>query len=72
MRKLRRKRGAKGDCVTAMQLLLLGYGFTMESYGADGSFGGATEQALKVYQKATGLEADGSCGPKTWAKLLGL
>ncbi|MBE6948179.1 MAG: hypothetical protein E7454_08055 [Ruminococcaceae bacterium] len=66
------KRGAKKDSVKAMQLLLLGYGFTMESYGADGSFGGATERALKAYQAATGLVADGICGPKTWAKLLGV
>lgn len=66
------KRGAKNASVKAMQILILGYGFTMEGYGADGSFGGATERALKKYQAANGLEADGSCGPKTWAKLLGV
>ena len=66
------KRGAKNATVKAMQILLLGYGFTMEGYGADGSFGGATERALKKYQTANGLDADGSCGPKTWAKLLGV
>lgn len=66
------KKGAKGSTVKAMQILLIGYGYTMDSYGADGSFGGATERALKAYQAANGLEADGCCGPKTWAKLLGL
>ena len=66
------KKGAKGESVRAMQLLLIGYGFPMEGYGADGSFGGATERALKAYQSANGLEADGSCGRKTWTKLLGL
>ena len=66
------KKGAKGDSVKAMQILLMGYGFDMEGYGADSSFGGATEQALKAFQKANGLEADGSCGPATWAKLLGV
>ena len=66
------KRGAKGAAVKAMQILLLGYGFTMEGYGADGSFGGATERALKKYQQTNGLAVDGSCGPATWAKLLGL
>ena len=66
------KRGAKGDTVKAMQFLLIGYGYDMEGYGADGSFGGATERALKAFQSANGLEADGSCGPLTWAKLLGL
>ena len=66
------KRGAKGATVKAMQILILGYGFDMEGYGADGSFGGATERALKKYQQANGLAVDGSCGPATWAKLLGL
>jgi peptidoglycan hydrolase-like protein with peptidoglycan-binding domain len=55
-----------------MQFLLMGYGYDMEGYGADGSFGGATERAVKAYQSANGLDADGSCGPKTWTKLLGL
>jgi hypothetical protein len=72
------KRGAKGSSVKAMQILLIGYGYEMKStdgktvYGADESFGGATERALKKYQAANGLEADGSCGPKTWKKLLGV
>ena len=66
------KRGAKGATVKAMQILILGYGFDMEGYGADGSFGGATERALKKYQQANGLAVDGSCGPATWAKLMGL
>ena len=66
------KRGAKGDAVKAMQILLMGYGYNLGGYGADSSFGGATEKALKAYQSAKGLVADGSCGPKTWAKLLGV
>lgn len=66
------KKGAKGEAVKAMQILLLGFGYEMEGYGADGSFGGATERALKAYQSANGLVADGSCGRKTWTKLLGM
>lgn len=66
------KKGAKGDTVKAMQLLLLGYGYTMGDYGADGSFGGATDRALRAYQGENALDADGSCGRKTWSKLLGL
>ena len=66
------KRGAKGETVRAMQHLLMGNGHDMEGYGADASFGGATERALKAYQTSKGLEADGSCGPLTWAKLLGV
>ena len=65
------KKGAKGDSVRAMQTLLIGYGHSCGSSGADGSFGSATEKALKAYQKARGLSVDGSCGPKTWSKLLG-
>lgn len=66
------KKGAKGEDVKAMQILLIGYGFSCGSSGADGSFGGATDKALRAFQKAMGLEVDGSCGPKTWAKLLGV
>ncbi len=66
------KKGAKGESVKAMQILLMGYGYDMEGYGADASFGGATERALKAYQSVNGLEPDGSCGRKTWEKLLGL
>ncbi len=66
------KKGAKGESVKAMQYLLVGCGYDMEGYGADASFGGATERALKTYQSASGLEPDGSCGLKTWRKLLGV
>ena len=70
------KNGAKGEQVKAMQILLMGYGFKMENngktYGADGSFGAATENAVKAFQKANGLTVDGICGPKTWNKLLGV
>lgn len=66
------KKGAKGNTVKAMQTLLIGYGYFCGGYGADGSFGSGTESALRSYQKAKGLSVDGICGPKTWAKLLGV
>lgn len=70
------KKGAEGDTVKALQILLIGYGYKMENngktYGADGSFGAATDKALRAYQSANGLDPDGSVGPKTWAKLLGV
>lgn len=66
------KKGSKGNQVRAMQTLLIGYGHSCGSSGADGSFGSATEKALMAYQKAKGLSVDGSCGPKTWNKLLGV
>ena len=65
------KKGAKGAQVKAMQLLLIGYGFPCGSSGADGSFGPATDKAVRAFQQAKGLSVDGSCGPKTWAALLG-
>ena len=66
------KKGVKGSDVKSMQILLIGYGFSCGSYGADGSFGSATDKAVRAFQKANGLEVDGICGPKTWAKLLGV
>jgi peptidoglycan hydrolase-like protein with peptidoglycan-binding domain len=36
----------------------------------DGLFGSDTEAALKKWQKAKGLTADGMCGKLTWAKIL--
>lgn len=70
------KKGAKGDEVKALQALLIGYGFKMENngktYGVDGSFGTATENAVKAYQKAKGLTVDGKCGQQTWTSLMGV
>ena len=66
------KKGAKGNDVKALQTLLIGYGYPCGSYGADGSFGGATDKAVRSYQKAKGLEVDGAVGPATWGKLLGV
>lgn len=70
------KKGAKGACVKSLQALLIGHGYKMtsgnETYGLDGSFGEATLNAVKAYQKANGLTSDGSVGPKTWNKLLGI
>lgn len=66
------KKGSQGKSVKALQVLLIGYGYSCGSYGADGDFGEATGSALEKYQKDNGLEADRSCGPKTWAKILGV
>lgn len=70
------KKGDNGDAVKALQTLLIGYGYKMTSgcitYGADGSFGGATDRAVRKYQKDNGLAVDGTVGPATWSKLLGI
>lgn len=65
------KKGAKGDIVRAMQILLMGYGYDMEGYGADGSYGGKTENAVTMYQDKNGLPVTGICDLQTWNKLLG-
>ncbi len=66
------KKGMKGEPVKGLQALLLGYGYDLGASGIDGSFGGATERALKRFQSDRGLDPDGSCGRKTWTTLLGL
>jgi N-acetylmuramoyl-L-alanine amidase len=66
------KKGSKGDQVKALQVLLIGYGYDCGNSGADGSFGSATEKALKKYQGDHKLDKDGCCGPKTWTSLLGV
>lgn len=65
------KKGATGAQVKALQALLIGYGYSCGSSGVDGSFGSATDKAVRSYQVANNLEADGSVGPATWASLLG-
>ena len=65
------KKGALGAQVKALQALLVGYGYDLGRAGADGDFGGKTDEALRKYQSRNGLTPDGVAGPKTWAKLLG-
>jgi len=61
-----RKSGAKGEAVKKLQTLLGQAGFAC---GVDGSFGPKTLEAVKAFQKARGLAADGVVGPKTWQAL---
>lgn len=66
------ERGSEGDSVKALQILLIGYGYSCGSYGVDGEFGSATENAVEAFQEDMELEADGKVGSKTWAKLVGV
>lgn len=66
------KKGSNGDSVKALQILLMGYGYSLGKWGVDSSFGGVTEDAVKAFQKDNHLDADGVVGPLTWAKLLGV
>ena len=65
------KKGTKGEDVRALQILLIGRGFSCGVDGADGDFGTNTDKAVRNYQKAMGLSADGSVGPTTMSSLLG-
>ena len=64
------RKGSKGAQVTKMQKMLIALGYDLGNWGADGSFGGTTEKAVKAFQKDKGLEVDGVYGPKTHETLL--
>jgi putative chitinase len=55
------KVGSSGDDVKKLQSKL--------GLAADGSFGPATEKAVKAWQAANGLTADGIVGDGTWSKM---
>jgi peptidoglycan hydrolase-like protein with peptidoglycan-binding domain len=57
------RQGSKGNDVVEMQKRLIELGYLNDR--ADGSFGPLTLKAVKDFQKANGLVADGICGPKT-------
>jgi len=61
--------GAKGQTVIALQTQLKARGF--DPGPIDGDFGTGTEQAVRAFQQAQGLEVDGVVGAQT-ASALGL
>ncbi len=61
--------GDQGEDVAAIQSQLNSLGFNAGA--ADGDFGDATVSAVKAFQKARGLEADGVIGPQTYRALMG-
>lgn len=69
-------RGSKAKAVKSLQNLLIGHGYQMLSidgktnYGADGSFGGATERAIAAYQKDNKLPVTKKADEATWKSLL--
>ncbi len=58
-----------GEAVERLQRRLLGLGYKLPVYGADGWFGAETEAAVKEFQRRNGLGVDGYVGPVTWACL---
>lgn len=63
------RRGSSGPDVVECQQDLISLNYDLSPYGADGKFGAKTETAVKAFQKASGLKADGIVGPATWSAL---
>lgn len=64
------KKGTSGEDVKKAQKALKALGHDLGTFGeqadgVDGVLGGMTESAIKAFQAANGLEADGIIGPKT-------
>lgn len=57
------QRGEVGEAVKAMQEALMGLGYDLGKWGADGEFGKATENAVKAFQRDHGLPETGIWGP---------
>ncbi len=59
-------KGCRGELVRVLQMLLICQGYKI---AADGIYGSKTENALRTYQKKTGLAPDGLAGKNTFKKL---
>ena len=61
--------GSSGSEVKKLQQALINAGYSVGSTGADGIYGSNTAAAVKAYQKANGLSADGIAGNQTLSNL---
>ncbi len=61
------KQGSAGSVVTQIQTKLSRWGYY--KYAIDGVYGSRTAAAVKSFQKANGLTADGICGKQTLAAM---
>jgi hypothetical protein len=63
------KRGSVGEVAKLVQAMLICYGYSCGNCGADGDFGTGSVAALKRFQSANRLVADGIAGKATAMKL---
>ncbi len=66
------KAGCRGEDVRALQILLMGKGYSCGNSGADGVFGEDTRKAVMKYQRAVDIGQDGIAGVKTMSSLMGI
>lgn len=57
--------GLSKATVKEIQSHLKALGYSLGSYGVDGSYGKSTYEAVRAFQKAAGLAVDGVAGPAT-------
>ena len=63
--------GDRGDNVRKLQQSLINAGYDVGSSGADGIYGQQTQDAVRRYQQAQGIDADGIFGEWTQGRLYG-
>ena len=64
------QQGDNGDAVSAVQSQIHGRGLGANEIVVDGSFGPATNDAVRAFQALLGLSVDGIVGPQTWNHLV--
>ena len=63
--------GDRGDDVRKLQQALQSAGYDVGSTGADGIYGQRTQDAVRRYQQAQGIDADGIFGEWPQGRLYG-
>ncbi|MGC9438412.1 D-Ala-D-Ala carboxypeptidase family metallohydrolase [Streptomyces sp. WG5] len=64
--------GSSGSDVTQLQIRVAGWVTSGERLSYDGQYGARTTAAVKKFQAAYGLSADGVAGPATFSKIYAL
>lgn len=63
------RRGDTGAAVVDLQHRLVSAGIVLDR-AEPGVYCAATESAVRIFQQARGLRADGVCGPQTWSAVV--